>query len=177
MKTNSARSDFIGSELNHFEEIIQTYEKAVVQFAFTYVKDWTVAEDISQEVFLKVYKNLYNFERRAQLKTWIFSITANQCKDYLRSARRVNRWFLELMNGSHEQPHDSPETIFLQNEKNSSLGEELLRLPIKYREVLVLYYYEDLATKEISELLNVKDSTIRTRLERGRNLLKELIKE
>ncbi|MGD6968087.1 RNA polymerase sigma factor [Rossellomorea vietnamensis] len=171
--------EFIESEhgevgIEYFEQIIQTNEKAVVQFAYTYVKDWSVAEDISQEVFIKVYKNMVSFDHRSKLKTWLFSITANECKDYLRKNNRRTTWWEHLVQSSPKQDRDTPETILLQNEESHSIGEALLTLPVKYREVLVLYYYEDLSTEEISQLLGVNSSTVRTRLARGRTNLKNL---
>ncbi|WP_113930600.1 sigma-70 family RNA polymerase sigma factor [Bacillus sp. P14.5] len=160
--------------IDYFEEIIQKNEKAVVQFAYTYVKDWSVAEDISQEVFIKVYKNFLSFDHRSKLKTWLFSITANECKDYLRKIQRRTKWWNHLVQGNPKQDGDTPETILLQNEEKNSIGEALLTLPVKYREVLVLYYYEDLSTEEISKLLVVNSSTVRSRLDRGRKYLKNL---
>ena len=172
MESGVYRNGYRSNDIEYFEEIITEYEKAVVQFAYTYVKDWMLAEDISQEVFLKVYKNLPRFEYRSKLKTWLFSITANQCKDSLRLSKRRKKWWNEVIKGFLKQDDETPENILLQSEKNKTLGEELLNLPIKFREVLVLYYYEDLSTAEISKLLKVNHSTIRTRLDRGRNQLK-----
>ncbi|WP_257141132.1 sigma-70 family RNA polymerase sigma factor [Bacillus sp. AFS015802] len=167
-------SDRSRSSLGYFEEIIEMYEKAVVQFAYTYVKDWSVAEDISQEVFLKVYKNIGKFEERSKLKTWLFSITANQCKDYIRSTNRKAKWWNNLLQTFQNRDEVTPETIILQSEENESLGEDLLCLPVKYREVLVLYYYEELSTEEIGQLLKINGSTVRTRLHRGRQQLSDL---
>ncbi len=172
MQSDINKEDYGGLTLEYFDEIVVQYEKAVVQFAYTYVKDWSLAEDISQDVFIKIYKNLKRFEQRSELKTWIFSITANHCKDYLRSTKRKTAWWNDIVHVFQKQSIESPESILIQDESNKSLGEDLLSLPIKYREILVLFYYEDLNTEEISKLLKVNASTVRTRLERGRNQLK-----
>jgi RNA polymerase sigma-70 factor, ECF subfamily len=168
------RNDFEETDVEYFEEIIHTYEKAVVQFAYTYVKDWSVAEDISQEAFIKVYKNILSFHHRSKVKTWLFSITANECKDYLRKIKRRTKWWDQIVQSNPKQDINTPEVITLQNEEKHSVGEALLSLPVKYREVLVLYYYEDLSTQEISQLLEVNSSTVRSRLDRGRKHLKNL---
>jgi RNA polymerase sigma-70 factor, ECF subfamily len=175
----NVKKEFADSEhgeigMEYFEGLILTNEKAIVQFAYTYVKDWSVAEDISQEVFIKVYKNISSFNQRSTLKTWLFSITANECKDYLRKTKRRMKWWNHILQSNTKQDVDTPETIVLQNEEKVSIGKALLGLPVKYREVLILYYYEDLSSEEISQLLGVNSSTVRSRLDRGRKHLKNL---
>ncbi|TYS69538.1 RNA polymerase sigma factor [Sutcliffiella horikoshii] len=159
--------------VEYFEQIILENEKAIIKFAFTYVKDWAVAEDISQEVFIKVYKNIATFNRDSKLRTWLFSITANQCKDYLRKSGKTTKWLNDFFKGLQKQNDENPENILLEHEEKKSIGKALLSLPVKYREVLVLYYYEDLSTEEIAKLLHINSSTIRSRLERGRKQLKK----
>ncbi|TYR94290.1 sigma-70 family RNA polymerase sigma factor [Rossellomorea vietnamensis] len=117
LKKECFESEHGGLGLEYFEEILQKNEKAVVQFAYTYVKDWPVAEDISQEVFIKVYRNILSFDNRSKLKTWLFSITANECKDYLRKTQRRTKWWNHIVQGSPKQDKNTPETILLQNEE------------------------------------------------------------
>ena len=156
-----------------FEELIEAYEKAVTNFAFTYVKDWNQAEEITQEVFIKVHKHLGTFDWRSTVKTWLFSITANQCKDHLRAAGRKANGFQRIIQSFVSRNEESPEEVYIKLEESRSLAQDVLALPLKYREVLVLFYYEELSTVEIAKLLIMNASTVRTRLDRARGLLRE----
>ena len=72
-------------DIYQFEDIMTEHGTDVKRFIFTYVKDWDVASDLTQDVFIKVYNGLHQFENRSSIKTWIFSIAANRSKDYLKS--------------------------------------------------------------------------------------------
>jgi RNA polymerase sigma-70 factor, ECF subfamily len=155
-----------------FEALIDEFEWQVTKYAYTYVKDWSTAQDITQEVFISIYNSIEEFKHDSNYKTWVFSITSNRCKDYLRSAY-FRRTFL-TSRFFERSSLTSPETSAIEIENQSEIIQLVFSLPIKYREVIILYYYEDFSTEEISELLNVKSSTIRTRLERARKKLKIL---
>ncbi|WP_121680957.1 sigma-70 family RNA polymerase sigma factor [Falsibacillus albus] len=157
------------------ESLIDQYERAVTQFAYTYVKDWGAAQDISQEVFIKIYEKLDSFQHRSSMKTWIFSITANQCKDYLRSLEGKKRKLSSFVQNIFTQNDEkTPEQIIEEKQSNDSLAQDVLSLPVKYREIIILYYYEELNTNEIASLLDISGSTVRTRLDRARKQLKDL---
>ncbi|WP_433745257.1 sigma-70 family RNA polymerase sigma factor [Falsibacillus pallidus] len=167
--------DQTSSQTATLENLIDQYEKAITQFAFTYVKDWEAAQDITQEVFIKVYEKLNSFQQRSSMKTWLFSITANQCKDYLRvqeSGKRKLTSFIQKV--FTQQEERSPEDLIQEKQQNTSLAQDVLCLPVKYREIIILYYYEELNTNEIAALLNQSPSSIRTKLDRARKQLKEL---
>ncbi|HEU5139218.1 MAG TPA: sigma-70 family RNA polymerase sigma factor [Bacillales bacterium] len=159
------------------EQIVEQYGKAMMNFAYTYLKDWSAAEDVVQDALIKIYDRLETFEERSAVKTWLYSITANQCKDYLRKSyvRKV------LPTGLREHRMRSreglPEEQLAQKDSTEQLAGQIFSLPVKYREMIVLYYYEDLSTNEISDLLNVNVSTVKSRLQRAREKLKSVLKE
>jgi len=162
--------------ISSFDNIMQDYGTDVKRFIYTYVKNWDTASDLTQEVFIKVYKNLPSFEHRSSMKTWIFTIAANQAKDYLKSWHYRNLTLNELLFSKKTTSIDkNPENQAITNDENQSLLAYLQSLPIKYKEVIYLYYYEELTTPQISALLNTSVSTVKTRLLRGKQLLRKRI--
>ena len=154
----------------HLEEAMDAYGEYCIRVAYLYVKDWTAAEEIVQDTFLAYYKQQEWFEGRSSLKTYLVKITIHKSHDYLRSWKRKMAHVLpkRLATPSIEQRK-------IQEEEQSELVAALLQLPVKYREVLILYYYHDYKIKEITELLQVSENTVKTRLVRGREKLKPLL--
>lgn len=155
------------------EEIMNEYGQSIMWLAFTYVKDQKLAEDITQEVFIKCYKNIDKFRYDSSIKTWLYSITTNYCKDVLKSfsykTLKLNQLFFEQLPNK-----ETPENKLEQKMRAEELSNSVLKLPVKYREILILFYFEELKIEQISELLNMKENTIKSRLYRGRQLLKEI---
>ncbi|MGP4079272.1 sigma-70 family RNA polymerase sigma factor [Pseudalkalibacillus sp. R45] len=168
--SNSGKPAYAKTDSNQDREIlcdaVSTYGKQLTNFAFSYVKDWGLSEDIVQEVFLKAFRNYQSFRGDSSFKTWLYKITANQCKDYLKSSyfKRV-----VLSNFLLTKPKRDEYEIFSNNDE---LSQSVFRLPVKYREIIILHYYEDLKIKEIANLLNMKEATVKTRLQRARTILK-----
>ncbi len=158
--------DCSAEEVDLLYEAVATIGKQMTNFAFTYVKDWGLAEDLVQEAFIKAYKNFHTFNGESALKTWLYSILANQCKDYLRSSYFKNVFLSNIF--PIRKSGDEYDKIGT----NEELSQNVLKLPVKYREVIILHYYEELKISEISSLLDLKESTVKTRLQRARAKLK-----
>jgi RNA polymerase sigma factor (sigma-70 family) len=162
------------------QQLMEEYGQSVARLAYTYVKDVTIAEDVAQEVFIKCYRKLDEFRQESSYKTWLFKITVNQSKDLLKSwnvkkvfptefsSHRGN----QLESSSREQ---TPEQFVISNERKEIIANAVLFLPVKLREVIILYYYEGQKIEEIADLLNIKVNTIKTRLMRARQKLKKMI--
>ncbi|WP_010096540.1 RNA polymerase sigma factor [Ornithinibacillus scapharcae] len=156
------------------EWIMEEYGESLKRFIFTYTKNQAQADDIFQEVMLVVYRKIDTYQGRASFKNWLYQVTANKCKDYLRSP--IHR-FITWKDQWKEQSHtDSPEQSILVDEQKKMVIEAILNLPIKYREVLILQYYQEFSIQEISELLKVNPSTIKTRIMRAKEKLKSGLK-
>ncbi|WP_169891100.1 sigma-70 family RNA polymerase sigma factor [Litchfieldia alkalitelluris] len=153
------------------EGLIDQYGKALINFAYTYVKDWSLAEDIVQEVFISVYK-ADQYVNITAYKAWLFTITANKSKDLLRRKYFKTDLFVGIRNYFWKAITHTPEMEVMADAENRLVSTQVFDLPIKYREVIILYYYEDLSTSEISDLLRLNPSTVKSRLQRGRHLLK-----
>lgn len=155
------------------ENLISLYGNDVLRIATAYTRDKTISEDIFQDVFIKVARNINKFENRSSEKTWIIRITINTCKDYLKSY--WNKKVIPMETIEYDVLTHSEDSI-LQEEKSSLIIKEILKLPIKYKEVLLLYYYQDLLTADIAKILNIPEASVRTRLRRARDIIKDKLK-
>ncbi len=155
---------------------MEMYGDEIKRLIFAYVKNSADTDDVTQEVFVTIYQKLNTFQGNSTLKSWIYSIAINKCKDYLRSWHVRNKRLREkLITSSHtmEKEEKTPEEQALQQDHSSELFHTVMELPIKYREIIILFYFKELSTGEISQILNMNEATIRTRLKRGREKLKE----
>ncbi|GAA0182265.1 sigma-70 family RNA polymerase sigma factor [Clostridium sediminicola] len=157
MEKQSLRTD------DCINEIVSKYSDMVLRLAFIYVKNISDAEDITQDVFLKLYRGNKVFNNDEHLKAWLIVVTKNTSKDYIKSLWRRKTEELKDNLSANDNYFDS------------QLIKEVLKLPVKYRDVLYLYYYEGYSISEIAKNLNINEATIRTRLKRGREALKRKI--
>lgn len=134
-------------------------------FCYRCVNNWTEADDLTQEVFLKMVVNFPDYNEKGKFKSWIFKIAANTCKDYYRQKAK-NHFFATKENEVSEQ--EMAENDFAGNVvERESLNSILNSLPYKYRECIILRYYYQFTLEEIGELLHVPKSTVNTRIRRG----------
>jgi len=157
------------------ERLIEQYGQEVYKIAYFYMKETQLAEDVFQEVFYKVIKNYHKFNHQSSEKTWLIRITINTCKDMLRTSwiKRVTTFGVwQDSEHEYEKPYDIEK-----KETNKELYELIQRLPQKYKEILLLFYYKDLTYEEISEILQIPEGTVRSRLSRAREKLKKMMNE
>jgi len=155
------------------DQLMQEYSDDILHLVYTYVKNRTTAEDLTQEVFLKCYEKLNQFNQQATLKTWVYRIASNHCKDYLRSwhYRKItlSDKILDYIPSKSKQVEEE----IIANSEENILTNAVMNLPLKYREVVFLHYYEELSLAEISKITTVNINTIKTRLKRAKELLKD----
>lgn len=151
-----------------FDHAIEKYSNMVYRIAVNQLKNKSDADDVFQEVFIKWMEHRTEFENEVHEKAWLIRVTLNQCKSLLSSS-----WFKKTT--GLEERKEGEYQVFLE-EENTELKEAMNRLPIKYRSVIHLFYYEELSVMEISQILHSKESTIRTQLTRARRVLKKLLK-
>ncbi|MFC7063617.1 sigma-70 family RNA polymerase sigma factor [Halobacillus seohaensis] len=159
---------------NKMEEWIHLYSHDLKWIAYSYVKDHALAEDIIQETFIKAYQKYRTFKQQSSEKTWLYKITINLCKDHLKSSyfRRVIRKGAEVFQHIPSK-NSTPEQHTINKSENEELLEHVLQLEDKYREVIILFYFEYFELKDMAQLLNVSPNTVKTRLRRARQLLQE----
>jgi RNA polymerase sigma-70 factor (ECF subfamily) len=142
--------------------IIDRHSNMIYRICFVYLKNKYDAEDAFQEIIIKIMERAPHFQSDEHEKAWIIKVSCNHCKTILKSnASKVHISLNEDIGEQYE---------FLDNTL-----EHILKLPLHYRNVLYLYYYEGYTTKEIASLLKRRDATIRTWLKRARETLKKVI--
>ncbi len=150
------------------EQLIDRYQEQVMRMCFLYLCDKTMAEDAMQETFLKAYRAIDSFRGDASEKTWIMKIAMRTCYDMNHSG-----WF-RIIN-RHVTPDMIPEPAVPFEESDDELISAIIRLPIRLREVILLYYYQHLTVNEVAETLGISQSSVSGRLKRGREKLKAMI--
>ena len=154
-----------------FDRMVQEYQMPLKRLCFMYLHDMSLAEDAVQETFLKVYKSLRQFRDDCSIKTWIMKIGVNTCRDMLRSA-----WF------RHHDRSVTPEDLQIPAEDNGrdedaeALGQAILKLPVRYKDVILLYYYQDMNMEETADILHTSVSTVSRRLKHAQEILKDVLK-
>ena len=148
----------------------------VVRLAYTYLKSFAEAEDAAQEVFLRLFKEDISFDSAEAEKAWLIRVTANYCINRRRLAwfsRRDHRDIADIVSADivSDIGTDEFDCVEMSGSEQAVL-EAVMSLPLKYRTAIHLYYYEEYSVKEISQLTGVKESTVRTRLQRGRERLR-----
>lgn len=153
------------------EYAMDLYGEKLKRFIYTYTKSWTQTEDVLQEVFLSVYMNLDNFKGESSFKTWIYRIAANKCKDHLRSWHYLHFQLTDKLFW-FDRREKSAEDELVEKDGQERLMENILKLPVKYRESILLYYVKEFSMPEIAEILDLHIETVKTRIRRGRDKLK-----
>lgn len=168
-----------------FEELILKHEKIVYNVALRMMNHSEDARDISQEVFLKAYRNLANFDERSAFSTWLYRITHNTCIDEMRKRKGKQSYSLEeeLENedGSMQRQiadeGDTPEESLLREEQKSEILQALDTLSEEHKAAIILRDVKGLSYEEISEILELSLGTVKSRISRARNQCKtEILK-
>ncbi len=159
------------------EKIMFDYGNELVRLAFSYVKDAEIAKDLVQNTFIKCYKSIESFRFDAQIKTWLYRITINECKDYLKSWNYKMVKVKSFINETTKSIIPSTEKTVIDKYNNEDIKDTIFSLPKVYREVVYLYYYDSLTTEEIAKVLDVPVNTVKTRLRRAKQRLESMIKE
>ena len=162
----------LGPDSNREEQLnrmIVQYEKDLLKICCVYLRDASLAEDALQEVFLKAYKNLYAFRGDCSEKTWLMHIVMSVCKDF-----RRNAWyrFVDRSISFEKLPAPCPPPML----DHIMLTTEIMRLPRKQMEAVLLYYYQHMKIKEIAQALKVSPPAISGRLDKARKRLHNALK-
>jgi RNA polymerase sigma-70 factor (ECF subfamily) len=156
------------------ESLIRQYGNDVLRTAYMYVKDMHTAEDIFQDVFIKVNQKLSTFEGNSSIKTWIIRITINTCKDYLKSA--WNRRVVPMMEYQEDAIiSDSDYDEVEKKDTKELIKQSVLSLPAKYKDVVLCVYFQDMTITEAAAALKIAEGTAKSRLSRARIKLKKVL--
>ncbi|KLU66956.1 RNA polymerase sigma factor SigV [Desulfosporosinus acididurans] len=145
---------------SNFSTRYKLYGDMVFKIAMVHLGNKDDAEEIMQEVFYKLLFKSPTFNNDGHEKAWLIKVTVNLCRDTLRSVWHKRVIKMEEIDHYYDDPADS------------GILKEIINLPTKYKSVIYLYYFEDYSIKEIAQILSCKESAIKMRLQRGRQLLK-----
>lgn len=143
--------------------IVEKYFDTVYRLALSQTQDSHRADDVLQDVFIKYINSDKEFESEEHIKAWLIRVTINCCKSTF-----TNSWVKKTVPLTDDITFEIPE--------QEDIYYAVAKLPKKYRAVIHLFYFEELSIKEISQYLKVKESTIKSQLHRGREMLKEILK-
>ena len=167
---------FKGGDEAAFEALVRKHTKSVLNIVFRYLVDRSQAEDVAQDVFVKVYKARAKYEPAAKFTTWLFRITVNHCLNELRS-RRSQPLGSAPMEELIEQPSpENPDDRMNSVELKSAVREALDSLPENQRMAVILSRYQDLSYDEIAETMGLSLEAVKSLLFRAKENLKERLK-
>lgn len=157
-----------------FEEIVKEHGKAILNYIFSLVRHKELAEDLYQEVLLSAYLAFHTIKDPDRLKSWLFTIAANKCRDFWRKENKTKQfWKEEVYSFSVATAEPSlPEEEVLHNYAAEQMVEKVLDLPEIYQYPIFLYYFRDFTLLEISKKGNIPISTVKTRMKRGKERLR-----
>ena len=154
-----------------WETIVRTYWRKVFNVAYRFVGTYEEAEDLTQEIFLKVFRSLNTFDQRANFQTWLISVSRNYCIDRYRSGRRDREIFAREVNAADvqaEAPGPSPHARVELQDRVALLREALRGLSTPLRTAVLLRDIHELSYQEIASQLGVAEGTVKSRINRGR---------
>lgn len=149
------------------EALIERYQRSLYAAAFNICRNSEDANDAVQDTFIQYYTSGKEFRDEEHLKAWLLRVAVNRAKDIARSFWRRNKISIE----------EYAEEIPFENQEDRELFEAVMKLPEKYRDVIHLYYYEELSVKEIAGILGASQGSVKMRLSRGRSFLRDVFKE
>lgn len=161
----------LNGEVGAFEEIVDRYKRLVYSVTMNMFKDKEDVYDVSQEVFLKIYKSLDKYNNEFKLSTWIARITMNHCLDILRKKRPQTVPLEKVAEASRKK--DTPEERYIVSEERNELKKAIYSLPEKYRVLIILFHKQGLSYEEIVKITGEPMSIVKNRLFRARQMLRE----
>jgi RNA polymerase sigma-70 factor, ECF subfamily len=161
------------SKEEKLEQLIIEFEQDIKSLCYSYINDWSTAEDITQEVFIICFEKMDYFRGESSYKTWLAKIAVNKCRDFIRS--KINWSWIPLASLTEDlkcQDLSVEEQVIL-NEKNRMLLRRVSSLSEISREIILLYYFKELKIWEIEKLTGLNQDTIKSRLRRARTQLRK----
>ena len=162
---------FLEGDNSAFQVLVRRHKEKVRNIIYITMNNSALVDDIAQDVFITVYRNLKYFRFESQFTTWLYRITVNRCKDYLRKMN-VRKIFFPVEDGMEISDHSTPVE---NNEISKIVMDAISKLPIKLRMPLIMKDIEGFSYQEISESLNCEMGTVKSRIFRGREKLKEIL--
>jgi len=163
------------------KEIYETHSGMVFNLCLNYLQNQHDAEEITQDVFVKVHQQLNSFKNNSSIKTWIYRITVNQCLDFLKAKKRHKRFgfILPIFDNSesiNDGDFNHPGVLLENKEATEAIFKHINRLPHNQKTALILKIIDGLSQKEIAEVMEISVKAVESLLSRAKASLKENIK-
>ena len=177
-------SAFLGGEERAFEELVDRYQGRLLNFVYRTIGDRDRAEDLVQEVFIRVYRHIGRFDRSKKFSTWIYTIASNLAKNELRNRSRNPLVLFQTIKAKFEDEdrplqfedvHTRPDDLFRKRHLKEMVEQSVAQLPVHHREVFVLRELEGKSYEEIAEITGVNLGTVKSRLNRARTAFADII--
>jgi RNA polymerase sigma-70 factor (ECF subfamily) len=159
-----------GSE-EAFRKLVNAYQERAYWIAYNILSDHGIAQDITQEAFIRVFRSIRTFDIKKKFYTWFYQIVINLCIDYLRKVARDKEITFDDMTDIPE-PREEPSDLAERKESAKDIREALAMMPAKYKTVIVLRDIEGFSTDEVAEITGCEPATVRWRLHRARKLFR-----
>ena len=174
----------IGGDDRAIKGIMRRYKNPVAQIVYKLVRDRGQIEDLTQEVFIKAFQHLGDFDYQHQFASWLFKITNNHCIDYIRK-KRLSVYSIDdqVKTEDGEITYEIPDSTYepdlnlLREQKSKIIRQAIDSLPKKYREVILLRHREELSYEEIAEKTGLPVNTIKVQLFRAREMMHKFLKD
>lgn len=153
-----------------FEVLVDRYQKPVFNLAFRFSLDKQDAEDIAQSVFVKAYEKLSTFDKKFRFFSWLYKIAVNESINFLNRQKKFDSFDEDVHSRNRESEEHSPD-----HEMTASIDMALLDLKPDYRIVVILNHFQELSYREISQILEIDENTVKSRLFSARKKLKSLL--
>ena len=175
----------LSGDVDSFEIIVKKYEKMIYNLAMTKTQNRENAQDISQECFLRAYKMLRSYRTESAFSTWIYRICQNLISDFYRKSKKIKTVSLSVtdLSGNDDESKErdiedtesEPSEQIIRTEKIEKIREIINSLPNDLREIIILRDLNNISYSQISEMLDIEMGTVKSRLNRAREKLKEYI--
>ena len=159
------------SKEQRIEHMVTLYQLPLLRLCVMYLHDEEQAKDAVQETFIKAYRNLDSFRAESSERTWLTRIAINTCKDMLKSA-----WYQHNDRRVCPEDFQTVKEEETEDEEAEALGQAIMKLPAKYKDVIMLYYFQGMDQEETAEALHISMSSVSRRLKRAREKLRDVLK-
>ena len=178
-------SAFLGGDERAFAELVERYQTRLLNFIYRTIGDRERAEDLVQEVFIRVYRHLHRFDRTKKFSTWVYTIASNLAKNELRNRSRNPLVLFQTMGSNRDEEEDRPlqfedtanrpDDLYRKRHLRELVEETVAKLPEHHRQVFVLRELEGKSYEEIAEITDCNLGTVKSRLNRARTAFAEII--
>ena len=160
----------VTGDRNAFEGIVRRWQRRLVNLAYRFCRDRTLAEDMAQEAFLRAFRSLATFRAQSAFSTWLMAIALNTYRSRLRAEGQP---LLSLDPARTFSAEVSALRGLIERQDAEAVRKAVLTLPVRYREAILLFYFEDKSVGDAASVLGIAEGTLKARLHRGRELLRQ----